>query len=908
MTHIIRISVFFLILEAGLPPAFAAPGAASSHREEETLQEVKIKLYGGDYSLEQIFRLIEQQTAFRFFYLKEDLPLEEKMNMKVQDCSLFQLLQELSGAFDVVFKRIDNQIVVKKAFPVRAKTCEVSGVVRGGQTHELLVFASIAAKKVQLGAATDARGKFLLHLPRGTDTLRCSYVGYKTEEIPVVVDNDLQVNITLMPMDVLLQDVTIYAYQGGENELASGNALSLQSEKIKTSTSIFPDVLRSVQMLPGVSANNEFNARFNVRGGNPDENLVLVNGTQVYDPYHLKWAANYSIGVMNTELIDKMDLMTGGFPARYGDKMSSVLNIDYREGDKDRYTGRASLSLTDVDIVAEGPLSENGSFIVGAKKTYLEYILKLVTPKAKEATIFPTFYDVQGVVSYSLNPGQRLYFKFLHAGDDLSNAFQTQQSGPFQSTSNSPSEGLTQTQVWNDTTDARAQYYSTLLALQSVNVISSSTILKTEFSFYDQRENALAVNNHYYRYQGVKPGDFYFNNYTTHNDYHNDLRIRTLELNSALDQQWSSHYGIKTGISYQRLIYAEDQNYQRTIDQAANYGFGRHPDTTIIHQSDNPMDFENNQMNTHSFKLAGYCENIVQVNDQMLLNIGGRFDYFDLNKNLTWSPRVNLAYQIRTGLAIRGAWGYYYQSPNYRQVAYPAASDTNTQSQRAIHYVLGADYTVDLHSSGRSFLKMKVELFYKKYDNLMSVTQTSQGDVYYSRKNDAMGDSKGVDVYVMYSAPGFYGWASYSILSTVQDVLKDAYGSFPRNTDQTHTLAVVGEIHLGSQWNLTVRYTYGSGYPYSPQGARYNTTTYQWDWFSGQPNSERLPSYSCLDLRITKSFEMFGLATSAFLDVSNLLMAKNIIAYRYHIENGQPVKNGINLPPLVPSMGMSVRF
>ena len=118
----------------------------------------------------------------------------------------------------------------------------------------------------------------------------------------------------------------------------------------------------------------------------------------------------------------------------------------------------------------------------------------------------------------------------------------------------------------------------------------------------------------------------------------------------------------------------------------------------------------------------------------------------------------------------------------------------------------------------------------------------------------------------------------------------------------------MGDLDLGSEWNLAMRYTYGSGYPYTPQYAQYNSTTYQWVWSSGAPNSERLPSYSCMDLRITKTFDMFGLATSAFLDVSNVLMAKNIITYQYYIDNNQPTKEGVNLPPIIPSLGISVRF
>ncbi|HLA68393.1 MAG TPA: carboxypeptidase-like regulatory domain-containing protein, partial [Bacteroidota bacterium] len=292
--------------------------------------------------------------------------------------------------------------------------CTVRGTVRDGATHEPLVFANISVAGTRLGTATDARGTFSIELPRGKTVLRCSYVGYKTAEIPISVDNEIRVLINLDAMDILLQDVTVYAYQGVEREHMSASLLSLQSEEIKNSTAVIPDVLRSTHMLPGVSANNEFSAKFNVRGGNQDENLILVNGTQMYDPYHVKEVPNASISIMMMDMIRKMDLMTGGFPARYGDKMSAVVDIQYREGDRDRYKGTATASLTDADIVAEGPLGEDASFIFGVRKSYFEYLLKYIN---RGSYHHPSFYDAQGVVDYSLSSGHTLFFKFLHAGD-----------------------------------------------------------------------------------------------------------------------------------------------------------------------------------------------------------------------------------------------------------------------------------------------------------------------------------------------------------------------------------------------------------------------------------------------------------------------------------------------------------
>ena len=197
-----------------------------------------------------------------------------------------------------------------------SQTFTLKGSVKDIETNEPLPFANIIIVETNQGTAANQQGKFAIKLIKGSYTLRCSYVGYKTVTSSFVMSKDTQVTIGMNSIDMLLQNVTVYANRESENDKQAVSALSLQSEKLGEITSLIPDVLRSVQMLPGVAVNNEFSAKFNVRGGSPDENLVLINGTQVYEPYHVKEAPNASIGIFNVDMIKKMDLITGGFSAR----------------------------------------------------------------------------------------------------------------------------------------------------------------------------------------------------------------------------------------------------------------------------------------------------------------------------------------------------------------------------------------------------------------------------------------------------------------------------------------------------------------------------------------------------------------------------------------------------------------
>jgi hypothetical protein len=802
--------------------------------------------------------------------------------------------------------------ILAVASNICAQTFKVSGTVRDASTREPLIFASALVLEKQQGTVTDAQGKFTIDLAAGDYRIQCSYVGYKTAVVAISVRGDVRVDIALNSLDILLQDMTVYSNQennGGIQEEVS--TLSLQSQTITNITSMTADVLRSVDMLPGVSNDNEVSAKFNVHGGDFNENLVLVNGLEVYEPYHIKEASNASIGIFDADMIQKMDLMTGGFTARYGDKMSSVLSIDYRDGSTDRVRGQASLSMTDADGLIEGPLGSNGSFIVGARESYTQLVMKMLN---LSPGLHISFYDAQGVLSYRLAPQHKISLLFIHAGDgfneDPSLDIGSSYTYPYYTTNHVYMGSFSQS--WHDTSEQHAHYYSSMVALQSTDVISSEAVLKSEISYYDQleSEHSLRQNQDAFLFVSSSLPENIFYRDTVNKLYDNNLRIKTLELKSSYDTQILPFYSIDFGASYQRIFYYQDLVNQQTIAEFTNNGL-QYPDTTNSFQNENALNNQFGRIDAQSFKAAGYMENIIQVGERAIINLGGRVDYFDIDKDLTWSPRLNLAYKISPELTIRAAWGDFYQSPVYEQLEYSTPSDTNTQSQRAVHYVLGGDYKIISDVENHDFLNLKIEAFHKTYIDLISSTVSNSGIIYYSRKNDAIGRASGVDVYLTYSIPWLSGWISYSYLAADQKLTAPDTISyyFPRNTDQKHTLAMVTTFDLGKTWSMNVRLVYGSGYPYTPMIAVYNQSYKVWTWQLGGPNSAYLPGYKRVDVRVTKDFQLFGFPSSAFLDISNIFDFTNVQSYNYEYDNqGNPQAVPVKLFPILPTLGFTVKF
>lgn len=788
--------------------------------------------------------------------------------------------------------------------PVFPQVHVLSGSVRDASTDEILPFATVYVKDLSVGTSADANGMFKLPLKPGFHELRTSLVGYRTESRQLEMqDGNMTLNIRLVPTDILLQEVTVYSSAAQQSPQTEVAALSLQSRRIIETTTVIPDVFRSVQTLPGISSDNEFSAKFNVRGGTPDENLVLVNGAQVYEPFHVKEAPNASIGIFNTDMMKKVTLVTGGFSAKYGDRMSAVMDIEYREGSREKLQGLATLSMTNFDLMLEGPAGSLGSFILGARKSYVEYAMSLMH---LDESIRPSFYDIQGVLTYNLSPKDKLSFEFIHSGDTFDLDPQTSGGVPNVYSGQYKGKAATYHDISGSLDEESAHYISDLFDVQSTNFLSATAFLTSEISYYEQIENEYSFSSDDFS-RDISSTQNYFYRSEQEHLYSNILDIRTLETKSGLEMQLTPFYELNLGVSHQRIAYNQRLIDRSTIDEQMNTT--QYPDTTTTHRVSSAVDAANESIDTRSFKIAFYAENVLQLGEGIILNVGGRVDYFDVNRDLNLSPRINLAYRFLDQTVLRGAWGFFYQSPIYRQLAYSVASDTNTKAQKAIHYLLGVEHVLPFDPTIATSLTFKLEAYVKQYPNLISSTRTSSGRITYSRKNDATGLARGLDLYVALNLKNFYGWLSYGLLDAREDLIADKLGDYPRFTDQRHTISFVGSWTLGSRWSADLLAQYGSGYPYTPSVAQYNSQKRQWEWIQGNKNSATLPPYRRVDVRVNKDFDIASLSASAFLDVSNVFNFTNIQSYRYRFNNGgSPSIEQIQLWPILPTLGLTVKF
>jgi outer membrane receptor for ferrienterochelin and colicin len=806
---------------------------------------------------------------------------------------------EMQSLFHV-FKII---ILVILFLPINlsAQNHTISGKILDGATNESLPFTNILIKGSNRGISADQDGKFTLSLPGDSYNLVFSFIGYKTTEIPVnLTVKDENISVKLYSVDNLLQTVTVYS-GSVKNQTEEISNITLQNEKVGNISTVLKDVFRAVNTLPGISNNNEMSAKYNVRGGNFDENLVLVNGTQVYEPYHIKEASQVSFGIFNVDLMKKVDMMSGGFSAQFGDKMSSILNIDYREGNRERFSSAFSLNMLNLDALLEGPVNEKGSFIIAFRKSYFEYLLSYL---GFDGGIKPSYYDLQGTFGYHLSPKNKLLFQFIHAGDDF------KQDPYFEITKTNGTGTYRQEKVTYDNysldyENSKCKYYSNLFDLQSVNILNDNSILKAEISLYKQSDDEYSIDTFYYR-QDIKSNNSYFYQYREEGIYSNILKINTLEGKVSFNYKPSLYHDIKTGISWQDIMY--DQKYSDKTFYTIINNTDKYPDTVKTNSESNAGENAENKIDVHSNKLAGFIEDTWQISERCMASFGVRGDYFEINKDYTISPRFSISYASGFGTTIRAAWGHFYQSPVYSQLAYPYSTDSNAQSQKSIHYILGLEHNFHFGENNSGNILIKLESYYKDYSNLIASDRSSNWKINYSKKNDSKGYAKGIDLYINYMVPGFSCWVSYGLLEA-KEKNNETGEEYFRFTNQTHTLSLVSDIELGKNWSLNLRMAYGSGYPYTPYTAVYNNTRGRWEWIAGKKNSEDMPFYKRIDSRISKTFQIGNFPADVYLDIINLFNFTNLLSYRYSFnDNGQPVRKENKLFPILPALGITVKY
>lgn len=684
---------------------------------------------------------------------------------------------------------------------------------------------------------SDDEGYYELKIPSGKiSKIEYSFTGYETYAIrinPQPSEKRVERNIIILSSDQFISEINVI-----------GKSKDLGIEKINTKhLAVLPSISgNSVEMLVktqmGVSGNNELSSQYNVRGGNFDENLIYINDIQIYRPFLVRSGQQEGLSFINPDLVSGIDFSAGGFDAKYDDKMSSVLDIDYKKPRK--FGASVSGSFLGGTAHIEG-LSKNKrlSYIAGVRYKQASYFLNTLEV---EGDYKPTFADFQTLLNYKISEkwdvdllGNIAQNKYIFTPKESDQTF-----GTF-----NDAYGL-YIYYQGEEVDKYNSYFGAFSANYRPN---KNLLLRLTTSTYHTQESETYDINGFYSLNQLNSdlgsedlGDSTLNlgigEFLEHARNYLDATI----INVAHNGYWKyeNHYTV-WGAKYQQEIINEKLSEWEMVDSAGysiNRDFYYPTDVVVLDHSVRAS----NSLQTN--RLSGFIQDTYTFENVDLKLIGGlRASYWDYNKDLLISPRFSVQYfpDWIADIQFRFATGIYYQSPFYREIRdFDGSLVADSKAQRSIHFVFGGYYNFQIWSRPFQF---SAEMYYKKLDNLIPYELDNVRISYYANQR-ANGYATGLDMKIYGEfVPEVDSWISVSLMQTREDVIGDFYyqyfdadtlqtfnrsevvdsvlvtpGFIPRPSDQLVNVGMFFQDYLPGNKNfkVTLGFYFGTPIPYGP--------------------------------------------------------------------------------------------
>ncbi|WP_421879443.1 TonB-dependent receptor [Marinoscillum sp.] len=741
------------------------------------------------------------------------------------------------------------------------ETILISGVV-SDESNQPIPGVSILLKGTQQGTITNNEGSFKLRVPSGVVTLSFSHVQYKALQESHTLTEDYQWNIILQEATTQLQDVEISDRSILDEQVNTVQRISAKSAKSLPST--FGDFNKVLVTLPGVSSNNELSSAYSVRGGNFDENLVYVNDIPVYRPFLANAGRQEGLSFVNPDMVSDIEFYAGGWEAKYGDKLSSSLNIEYKEPDS--IEAAVTLGLLGGTAYTGGKTNKL-SYLIGARHRDSRYLLNTLETKGQ---YFPTYTDVQAFLTFDLTSDKSVYINKTKLNILASYGRNRYMTEPV---SQSTDFGSVQKNFRLQTAfeGAEIMRYDTYQAGFRLTHRFNQR-LRTHFigsSLFTFEKEQFDVEG-FYRLCDVNtnPSESSFDQCViergigTNYDYgRNSLEADLYTAESRWEYLLNTNHVLEAGVGV---------TIQSIDDHINEYSYVDSADYVQLESSI----FNDLSLNANQY--YAYAQSTILWKDSIhAINIGGRVTLWDYNNQLLVSPRVSyrLAPKWDKITTFKFSVGMYQQPPFYRELrGYDGTLRTDVNAQRSLHFIFGS--TRLFYMWGRPFL-FTSDVYRKQLYDIIPYDIDNVRLRYYPDQS-GKGFAQGIDFRVHGEfVKGTQSWFSVGFLQTKEDVTGDAQGYIRRPMDQRINIAAYFEDHMPRDPTLRVylNLVFGSGYPFGPPNRPDLRNA-----FSGD-------EYYRADLGLSKKFDLNinNFFTHIWLraEVLNALAADNTLSYTW---------------------------
>jgi hypothetical protein len=746
---------------------------------------------------------------------------------------------------------------------------------------------SIAVLGQTGGVTTDINGRYIFDIPADKElTVVFSCIGYNSEQIQIKLRTGQrkQIDKTLTSKVHNLKEVEVEDIESRKTELQT---ISPKNATLIPSASGGIEAL--IKTLPGVSSNNELSSQYSVRGGNFDENLVYVNDVEIYRPFLVRSGEQEGLSFINPDLVSSVSFSAGGFESKYGDKMSSVLDIQYKK--PIQFAGSITGSLQGGSAHIEGTaLKDRLTYLFGVRQKSNQYILKSLDTKGDYK---PSFTDIQTYINYSLSKKWDIGFLGNYSRNKYKVVPQTRQT-----TFGTIQQALQLTVYFDgQEVDEFDTYQGAMIAtfkpqdnLRLKFIASAfSTNESQTYDIFGQYFIGELQNNLGSSSFGQVASDLGVGGFLNHARDYLDANVYSFEHKGSY--YTSFFQPLQWGVKCNRETVTDKLNEWNLVD-SADYSLPYPPDhpgdtSKVNHNRIKPL-LINNLINTDysliSNRISGFVQNKWNFNTdstEMSLTVGLRANYWDLNHQTVLGPRATLSVKPRwkRDIVLRFSSGYYYQPPFYKELTDLSGKlYTSLKAQTAVHVIGAMDWNFTAMS--RPF-KFVTEIYYKYLYNLIPYELNDVNLRYYSNETST-GYAAGIDFKVNGEfVKGLESWASLSLMQTRENVKDDSHGSIPRPEDQWVTFGMFFQDYLPKNptYKIHLNFLYGSGLPFGPPDSpRYSQNL-------------RMPPYLRVDIGFSKQIKSDANQLSKgnpfrvfkniwlSLEVFNLLQANNVISY-----------------------------
>lgn len=694
------------------------------------------------------------------------------------------------------------QIICLCAFvSAQAQTFTLSGRVID-ENNDPVEFASVSCPKQGKMTMTSLKGDYSLQLQSADSVeIRFSMVGYKTKVRTLRRPRGKQtMQVVLHSSDNALSEVTITG-----KRIETGQTQELSKEHLKSMPSTTGNAVEEmIQSQAGVSTHSELSSQYNVRGGSFDENSVYINNVEIFRPFLVRSGQQEGISVINPDMVEKIGFSTGGYEARYGDKMSSALNIEYRR--PKRFEASATASMLGASAFV-GMSNKKFSWSNGLRYKTTKYLLGSMDTKGEYQ---PTFIDYQTYLTYS--PNKRWDIKFLGNISDNHYNFTPED----RETNFGTMENVKAFKVYFDgqEKDVFRTFFGSLGITRKFNENTSLSLIASAFNTREQEK--YDIQGQYWLTQTETSENLGVGTYFQHTRNYLKAHVESAKLLFKTKQK---KHDIEAAFTY-KWEHIEENSVEYEMRDSSKY--------SIPHTGkDLYMIYSMRAKNTLTAnRVEAYAQDTYRFTGSegktlYTLNYGLRLAYWSFTKETILSPRLSLGIipTFNENITMRFATGLYYQAPFFKEIRDTtttngityASLNRKAKSQRSIHFIAGFDYRFKMNN--RPF-KFTAEAYYKALGNLVPYSVNNVKVVYYG-DNMCSGHAAGLDLKLFGEfVPGTDSWVSLSLMNTS---MKLNGKSIPLPTDQRYAVNLFFTDYFPgtTRWKMSLKLALADGLPFS---------------------------------------------------------------------------------------------